>query len=434
MDKVLIVEDSPDLLKTLKMGMEKYSDKFETIAARDGAEAIAVLKKIDISLLVTDLQMPRIDGLSLLAFMKKKHPGIPCIVMSAHATAKIREKIKKSVLRFIEKPFQLDDLVKVIIPALGQDAPGGSLDGISIANFMQMIEMEQQTCIFEVESAKEGKGSFYFEEGVLFDAVYGDMKGLKAALKLIPVEDVKIRFKNFPKGEKKIPRRIEEELMTVIMEAMRLKDESEEEEDFDIQIIHDELPESSDVNHKDEFETEENFDIQIIPDELPEPGDVNHAEIEEGFQDVSLTEEPAVSKKVEKGAVSKKPQDEFVINLKSYIEELQNISGYKAFAVMNFTGETLENDSKDPNIDLNYLCAMFNDIFLSAHKACAKTGFDEPLETTIVTPRGIVLMRCSGTQSKTHIHVIAILEPDGNHALMKMKMERMMPALLAEFA
>jgi predicted regulator of Ras-like GTPase activity (Roadblock/LC7/MglB family) len=100
---------------------------------------------------------------------------------------------------------------------------------------------------------------------------------------------------------------------------------------------------------------------------------------------------------------------------------------------MNFTGETLENDSKDPNIDLNYLCAMFNDIFLSAHKVCEKTGFNDPLETTIVTPKGIVLMRCSGTQSKTHIHVIAILEPDGNHALMKIEMERMMPALLAEF-
>ena len=83
MDKVLIAEDNPDLLKTLKMGLEKYSDKFETIAARDGAEAIAVLKKIDISLLVTDIQMPRIDGLSLLAFVKKKYPGIPCIVISS---------------------------------------------------------------------------------------------------------------------------------------------------------------------------------------------------------------------------------------------------------------------------------------------------------------------------------------------------------------
>jgi CheY-like chemotaxis protein/predicted regulator of Ras-like GTPase activity (Roadblock/LC7/MglB family) len=407
MDKVLIVDDNPDLLKTLKMGLEKYSNKFETIAARDGAEAIAFLKRIDIALLVTDIQMPRIDGLSLLAFMKKKRPGIPCIVMSAHATAQIREKIQKNALRFIEKPFELDDLVKIILPALNRDAPGGSLDGISIANFMQMIEMEQQTCFFEVEAPEVGKGYFYFEEGVLFDAIYGDIKGVEAAQKLIPLEDVKIRFRNVSKGEKKIPRRIKEELMNVIMEAMRLKDESEAEEDFD---------------------------IQIIPDELPELGDVNHAESEESFQEVFLTEDPKVSEKIEKGPLSKETQGGFGINLKAYIEELQNINGYKAFAVMNFTGEILESDSKDPNIDLNYLCAMFNDIFLSTHKVCEKTGFDETLETTIVTPRGIVLMRCSGTQSKTHIHVISILEPDGNHALMKMETERMMPALLAELA
>jgi len=167
---------------------------------------------------------------------------------------------------------------------------------------------------------------------------------------------------------------------------------------------------------------------------LPELGGVNHAETEESFQEVFLTEEPKVSEKLEEEPLAKETRDEFVINLKGYIEELQNINGYKAIAVMNFTGEILESDSKDPKLDLNYLCAMFNDIFLSTHKACKKVGFDETLETAIVTPKGIVLMRCSGTQSKTHIHVIAILEPGGNHALMKMEMERMMPALLAELA
>ena len=409
MDKVLIVEDNPDLLKTLKIGLEKYSDKFKTIAARDGAEAITVLKRINIALVVTDIQMPRIDGLSLLAFVKKKRPEIPCIVMTAHGTAEIRKKIKKHVLRFIEKPFELDDLIKIIIPALDRKAPppGGSLDGISIANFMQMIEMEQQTCIFEVEAPEEEKGYFYFEEGVLFDAVYGDLKGVEAAMKLIPLEDVKIRFRNVSKGEKKIPRRIKVDLMSVIMEAMRLKDESE---------------------------TEEDFDIQIIPDELSESEGVNHLQTKKRVQEDILTEETTVSEKTEKEPSLIEARDEFVINLKGYIEELKNISGYKASAIMNFTGEILEDDSKDPNIDLNYFCAMFNDIFLSAHKVCEKVGFDETLETTIVTPKGIVFMRCSGTQSKTHIHVIAILEPGGNQALMKMEMERMMPELLAELA
>ena len=408
MDKVLIVEDNPDLLKTLKIGLEKYSDKFKTIAARDGAEAITVLKRINIALVVTDIQMPRIDGLSLLAFVKKKRPEIPCIVMTAHGTAEIRKKIKKHVLRFIEKPFELDDLIKIIIPALDRKAPppGGSLDGISIANFMQMIEMEQQTCIFEVEAPEEEKGYFYFEEGVLFDAVYGNLKGVEAAMKLIPLEDVKIRFRNVSKGEKKIPRRIKEDLMNVIMEAMRLKDESE---------------------------TEEDLDIPIIPDELTELEGVNLETMESVQRDL-LTQETTVSEKTEGEPLLKETRDESAINLKGYIEKLQNINGYKASAIMNFTGEILEDDSKDPNIDLNYFCAMFNDIFLSAHKVCEKVGFDETLETTIVTPKGIVFMRCSGTQSKTHIHVIAILEPGGNQALMKMEMERMMPELLAELA
>ena len=408
MDKVLIVEDNPDLLRTLKIRLEKYRDRFETIAARDGAEAITVLKRTDIALVVTDIQMPRIDGLSLLAFVKKKRPGIPCIVMTAHGTAEIRKKIQRHVLRFIEKPFELDDLVKVILPALNREAPapGGSLDGISIANFMQMIEMEQQTCIFEVEAPEEEKGYFYFEEGVLFDAVYGNLKGVEAAMKLIPLEDVKIRFRNVSKGEKKIPRRIKEDLMNVIMEAMRLKDESE---------------------------TEEDLDIPIIPDELTELEGVNLETMESVQRDL-LTQETTVSEKTEGEPLLKETRDESAINLKGYIEKLQNINGYKASAIMNFTGEILEDDSKDPNIDLNYFCAMFNDIFLSTHKVCEKVGFGETLETTVVTPKGIVFMQCSGTRSKTHIHVISILEPGGNQALMKMEMERMMPALLSELA
>jgi hypothetical protein len=75
---------------------------------------------------------------------------------------------------------------------------------------------------------------------------------------------------------------------------------------------------------------------------------------------------------------------------------------------------------------------MFNDIFLSANRVCEKIGFEENRETTIVTAKGIMLMRSSGIQSRNRIHVIAILEPDGNQALMKMEIERMMPALVAE--
>lgn len=396
MDKVLIAEDNPVLAKILKAGLKKYEDKFETITVKDGEEAINVLRLEQITLLITDLQMPKIDGLSLLAHMNENHPEIPCIVMTAHGTKQIKEKLQQDVLNFIEKPFEIDDLVRAIIPALDKDAPLGSLNGISIANFLQMIEMEQKTCLFEVNS-QEGKGFFYFEDGVLYDAVFGDIKGLEAALKLIPMENVKIRFKNVSRSKKKIARRIKNELMTVIMEAMRLKDESSAGKKIDIKDLSDDLPEIDEFNL---LETEE-----AVSDEL---------DIEE------TAKEPA----------SITTEEDSTINLKSLIRELKTINGYMASAIMNYTGEVLESDSTDPNIDLGYISAMFNDIFLSANKVCDKIGFEANLETTIATPKGIVIMRSSGVESRANIHVITILEPDGNQALMKMEMEKMMPLLV----
>lgn len=421
MERVLIVEDNPVLIKILQTGLKKYNDKFETVTARDGEEAIEILKREPISLLVTDLQMPRIDGLSLLAYMNDHHPEVPCIVMTAHGTQQIKDKLRQDVLRFIEKPFEIDDLVQAILPALDRDVPVGSINGISIASFMQMIEMEQKTCLFEVESPNDGKGYFYFEDGTLYDAVYGDNKGLDAALKLIPLEDAKIRFKNVSKSKRKIARRIKDDLMSVIMEAMRLKDEADagDDEDFDISSIAEELPEIEDFNL---LETEE-------PTLEPEEPVLKPEEI---VQDELISEEIEPPKKPEREPLLKTSRDDFGINLKGYLEELKNISGYRAAAVMNFTGEVLEKDSTDSEIDLTYLSAMFNDIFLSANKVCEKIGFEANQETTIVTPKGIVLMRCSGAKSKTHIHVIVILEPGGNQALMKMEMQRMMPGLLKE--
>jgi CheY-like chemotaxis protein/predicted regulator of Ras-like GTPase activity (Roadblock/LC7/MglB family) len=522
------------LLKILQAGLKKYSDKFETVTATDGEEAIKVLKREPISLLVTDLQMPRIDGLSLLAYMNDHHPEVPCIVMTAHGTQQIKEKLQQDVLSFIEKPFEIDDLIQAILPALDRDdVPVGSINGISIASFMQMIEMEQKTCLLEVESPNDGKGYFYFEDGILYDSVYGNNKGLDAALRLIPLESAKIRFKNVAKSKRKFARRIEADLMSVIMEAMRLKDEEDDrtEEDFDMSSVSEELPESEDFDITDisaelpesedfdvsnvaeeliesedfdiadisaELPESEDFDVSSVSQELPESEDedIDIADISEEFPEIEgfdlfETEKPASKpvsrtpktkkptpkpvartlkpeeptlkpeeptlkpeeptlkpeeavqdeliskeiephKKPEKEPLLKTTRDGFGINLKSYLEELKDISGYKAAAIMNFTGEVLEKDSRDSEIDLAYLSAMFNEIFLSACKVCKKIGFEANREMSIITPKGIVLMRCSGAESKTHIHVIVILEPSGNQALMKLEMERMMPGLLKE--
>ncbi|MDM8544053.1 response regulator [Desulfococcaceae bacterium HSG7] len=224
MDKVLCVDDSVMLLNYLREHFKRYADIFEFITARDGVEAIDILKQEHISLLITDLQMPKVDGLVLLAYTNKYHPSISCIVMTAHGTPKIKETLQPDILHYIEKPFKADALAQSVLAALKQDLPGGSLSGISIVNFLQMIEMEQKTCLCEVETEDNPKGFFYFQGGLLYHAVFGNLKGVEAALKMIQIDNATINFRKPP--ERKIPRRIKTELVALIIEAMRLKDES----------------------------------------------------------------------------------------------------------------------------------------------------------------------------------------------------------------
>lgn len=226
MDKVLIVEDDLKLQKFLQTRLQKHKEEFEIILAYNGEEAIKVLEQKYISLLVTDIQMPKVDGLTLLAYINKKHPHIPCIVMTAYATPESDKRLSDdNIFCFLKKPFQFEELMQAIFQALEQDIQDGTIKGIAVSSFLQMIEMEEKTCLLEVHSPGKGKGLFYFQKGILHNALYGDLKEEEAAYELIAIDKAEIRFRNLPK--KKFARRIKQELMGLIMEATRRKKESD---------------------------------------------------------------------------------------------------------------------------------------------------------------------------------------------------------------
>ncbi len=118
--------------------------------------------------------------------------------------------------------------------------------------------------------------------------------------------------------------------------------------------------------------------------------------------------------------------------LESFLDRFKKINGYKASAIMTYTGEILAQDSNDPNIDLGMVGATFNDIFRTAHSASDKIGLEACREAVIATPKGIIIMRCSGVKAKVHYHTICIFSADGNQALAKMEMEKMVPAVMDE--
>lgn len=225
MDKVLIAEDDRILLKRLSHGLKKYSDKFEVVLAGDGKEAIDILKLEPVSLVVTDIQMPQMNGIVLLAYVHTYHPNTPCIVMTSYGTSRLKAKLPKDLLRFFQKPLNVDDLAQAIIAALERQEPHETAEGISLVSFLKMIEMEQVSCIFEIKSPNKPTGALYFENGVLYDATCGDISGEAAALELIARKISTYHFKNLP--EETLIRRIKTDLDELVRNAVMAEPETE---------------------------------------------------------------------------------------------------------------------------------------------------------------------------------------------------------------
>ncbi len=237
---VLIVDDETPFILSLTTGLKTTLSKYNILSAKNGRQAIEILESEPVDLVLTDLRMPEMDGFELLAYMSTNFPSIPAIVMSAFGTQEIKQRLRSmGTLGFLEKPLDFQELTNAISKGLrqeGQEGQEGSLNGISIPSFLQLIEMEEKTCLLEIhEKGKPEKGLFYFNRGVLYDAICGKLKGENAALEIIKWEDSEIRLKDLPK--KKIVKQINTELIQLIMEAMRLKDELTSAQDDDLTKI-----------------------------------------------------------------------------------------------------------------------------------------------------------------------------------------------------
>ena len=99
------------------------------------------------------------------------------------------------------------------------------LVGLSLGSFLQVIAMDQQTCLLEICHTNGERGRFFFIQGSLYDAQCGELEGEEAALELVSWEGVRFVVKKISE-DVKIPRRINKSLISLLMESTRLRDET----------------------------------------------------------------------------------------------------------------------------------------------------------------------------------------------------------------
>ncbi len=117
MDTILIIDDEKNYRVVLEalLGSEGY----ETISADNATEALRLIRRSDLDLVITDMKMPGISGMELLEESKKIKPELPVIMMTAYGTIEMAvEAMKKHAYDYISKPFKNEELKLTIRKAL----------------------------------------------------------------------------------------------------------------------------------------------------------------------------------------------------------------------------------------------------------------------------------------------------------------------------
>lgn len=113
MRKILLVDDEKTFLESLSESLRNIFEDVMILTAENGEEAVRILNSEHINFLLTDLQMPVMDGYELLRYIKRLYPTIPVIVMTAHVDSKIFKQLEyMGCLDVIEKPIELSNLVE----------------------------------------------------------------------------------------------------------------------------------------------------------------------------------------------------------------------------------------------------------------------------------------------------------------------------------
>ena len=115
--KILIVEDEPASLRILRYFLNR--EGYETAGAKDGVEAMGLLEQCRFDLVLSDIKMPRMDGVALAKHILSKLPLTPVFLITANMSEYL-EAIQKLGVPCLSKPLSLDQLLSQIQTVLSK--------------------------------------------------------------------------------------------------------------------------------------------------------------------------------------------------------------------------------------------------------------------------------------------------------------------------
>ena len=227
---ILFVDDDTDFLDTLRDLYEILSEhSWQIHTATSANQALEVLDKQRVDLVVVDVNMPVIDGIQFMGILQRRHPKLKRAVLTGLATPEKRAaSLANGADLFIEKATSPEGYRSIfamfgeLLQWTPREGFQGVLRKVGLQDVIQMECLASNSSILEIYN-EHVLGRIYIEDGQLVHAVAGDMTGERALQRLLSLPGGSFELAQFEAPAEKT---LEGSWEMLLMEAARVRDEN----------------------------------------------------------------------------------------------------------------------------------------------------------------------------------------------------------------
>lgn len=223
--RILVVNDDKDMVRSLKENLSEMSDNYDVRTSDDGKNALEILGKEKLDLVILNIQIPGINGLRILTELHNRGIWLPIIITTdSNLNEKTNILRDYGIVDLIKKPFRPEEIVIKIEDIMKNRDKKDLIKSFSLPSILQLIDMEKRTGILTIKIGKEN-GRLFFKDGKVMDIEvrgFSREEALQGFINyLYEDRDINIEYINHRKDKK-----INMTVMEMVMEASRIRDEN----------------------------------------------------------------------------------------------------------------------------------------------------------------------------------------------------------------
>ena len=368
----VVVDDEEDLLRSLASALRRARPTAEVQAFVDPVMADAHLARAPrVDALITDIRMPKLDGIELLVRARHKRPRLPAVVMTAFPSASVASRVSSfGTVEYLDKPFSVTTFTATVDKLLRsnkQEGFAGALAIDGLPDLVQLCSLSSSTNALRVSRGRD-HGTMWFERGLVVHAECGSIDGVPAFFEILGWKDGAFDVQRNVQTPK---RTMSHRATELLIEALRRQDEASRsgddtvadlsDDDLDLELVleaFDEPDESADI-------------AEPVPE--PEPGDLH----------VTAKSSPIKSTVATTQA---KENTVMASNIQANLERLRAIDGYMGSALVDSeSGMTLGTDGGGAGLNLEVAAAGNTEVVRAKRKTMKSLGLKDEIEDILIS-------------------------------------------------